>query len=142
MTILSKSLITRGVVSILGAAALSAGLAQSAIAQTVTDAPQYSVRKTSNVMVKMGVSAFNSGEYTRAADYSQKALKSGLSPARRAIAYNNLCAALGAQGDYAGAVEACDSALSLRPKLDDAVRNRDIAQAGHSAKMSAKAGAQ
>lgn len=129
MTAIAKSAMTKSLVNIMVIAAIGAGLSVPAQAQTGATAADYVVRKTSDVRIKMGISAFKDGDYERAASYNLKALKAGLSKSRKAIAYNNLCAALGAQGDYAGAVEACDSALELRPDLKEAAQNRAAVQA-------------
>lgn len=131
MTASSKSVITKSLITLSALAALTAGVSASAYAQGSAAPAEYAVRKSSDVNVKMGVKAFKAGDYARAVSYNRKAIKSGLSKRRKAIAYSNLCAALGAQGDYAGAIAACDTALTLRGDLKEAAQNR-AAATGHS----------
>lgn len=89
------------------------------------DAPTgFTVKSTTNSYVKMSVSAYKDGDYERSANFSRRALEDGMSKSRRAIAFNNLCAAEAALGNMDAAAEACMSALELRPNLDIAEANQ------------------
>ncbi len=127
MTVIFKSVFAKSLVTVTALAALGTGMSASASAQDAGAMADYAVRSTSDVNIKMGVKAFKAGEFDRAVAFNQKAIKSGLSKSRKAIAYSNLCAALAAQGDRAAAVAACDSALALRPELKEAAQNRAAA---------------
>ncbi|MCW5725654.1 MAG: hypothetical protein KIS81_11965 [Maricaulaceae bacterium] len=91
-------------------AALAAVPAAGALAQTA--APQFQVQAAADGLIRAGVQAFERGQYDRSASFSQQAINRGLNNSRRAIAYNNLCAALGAAGDLDGARAACESSLA------------------------------
>ena len=95
------------------------------IAAAQDASPAFEVRKTTNTAVKFSVAAFNNGDYSKAARYSRSAIAAGLSPSRRAVAYNNLCASLGAmEQNLDEAIDACDAAIALRPTLSEAHNNR------------------
>lgn len=89
------------------------------------DAPAgLAVKSTTDVYVKMSVSAYKKGEFQKSADYSRRALKSNMSKKRQAVAYSNLCAAEAALGNTEAAGEACSSALELRPGYELAEANQ------------------
>ena len=103
--LIKKTLLSIAVATMLAPAAVFAADAPSGL----------SVKTTTDPFVKMSVSAFKKGEFQKSADYSRRALKSGMSKKRQAVAYNNLCAAEAALGNVEAAGEACASALELRP---------------------------
>jgi len=96
----------------------------AAPALAADNAPQFSVEKTATRSIASGATAFNKGDYSKSAAYSRYALKQGLKKSRRTVAYSNLCAALGADGRYDEALEACDSALKVSPQNWQAFSNR------------------
>lgn len=132
--------LTHGVMAAAGLAVLGM-MALPASAQDAAPKSQaeFTMRKTTNTAVKFAVSAFNDGDYMRSALYSEKALEAGLSPKRRAVAYSNLCAALGAAGKLDAALEACDQALTLRPTMSEALNNRGLVRQALSNDVGAKA---
>lgn len=99
-------------------------MALSSTALAGDNVPQFSVIRTSTNTIAAGADAFKRGDLTKSESFSRHSLKSGLSKSRKAAAYNNLCAALGTKGDYASALEACDKAISLKPKKWQAYSNR------------------
>ena len=82
------------------------------------------VKSSTDAMIKLSVKAFNNGEYERSIAYSQRALDSGLSKSRKAVAQNNLCAANAVLGQMDEAAEACNAALELRPEFEPAQTNK------------------
>ncbi len=99
-----------------------AGMTTSALA--ADSAPQFSVAKTATRTIASGASAFQKGDFQKSIAFSRYALKQGLKKSRKAVAYSNLCAALGAEGRYDEAVDACDSALKIAPQNWQAFSNR------------------
>jgi len=94
-------------------------------AAIAADAPTaLTVKTTTNGYVKMSVKAFKKGEYARSIAYSNRALNDGLSKSRRAIVYNNLCAAHAAIDDMESAAQTCDMALELKPGFELAENNK------------------
>lgn len=130
------ALILAAALSLLSPLAMPSAAAQDA-------SPQFEVRKTTNTAVKFSVTAFNDGDYSKAARYSRMAITSGLSPNRRAVAYNNLCASLGAMSEaednLSAALDACDAALELRPSLSEALNNRGMIRMKQGDVIAAKA---
>ncbi len=114
-----KMTIRKTVLSLAAAAMLAPAVAFAGDAPT-----DLTVKSTTNAYVKMSVRAFNEGRFEDSANYSRRALKDGMSKSRRAIAYNNLCAAEAAQGNMDAAAEACADALELRPGLEIAEANQ------------------
>ncbi len=106
-------------------AAISLALTAFAAPALAADgAPQFSVQSTATRSIASSATAFNKGDYSKSAAYSRHALEQGLKKSRRTIAYSNLCAALGAQGQYDKALDACDSALKASPQNWQAFSNR------------------
>ncbi len=113
-----------------------AGLAMMAMAfslpafagENVADtAPQFSVKSNATRAIGSAASAFEGGDFAKSATFSRYALKQGLKKSRKTVAYSNLCAALGAQGEYGAAIEACDSAIKIAPTNWQAYTNRAAA---------------
>ena len=101
-----------------------ATMAFSTIAAATDNAPQFAVTNTSTNTIAAGAGAFKRGHFSRSESYSRHALKSGLNKSRTAVAYSNLCAALGAQGKYDEALKACDNATDMSSKKWQAYSNR------------------
>jgi len=85
---------------------------------------ELTVQSTTDGMIKLGAKAFQKGEFERSLAYSKRAVKSGLSKKRKAIAQSNICAANAALGNMDAAREACDAALDLRPGYEPAQDNK------------------
>jgi len=106
-------------------AAVSLALTVLAAPALASDgAPQFSVQSTATRSIASAATAFEKGDFSKSAAYSRHALKQGLKKSRRTVAYSNLCAALGAQGQYDKARDACDSALKASPQNWQAFSNR------------------
>lgn len=112
-----KTLMTLAAVSMMAPALATAG-------DTAPQADAFTVKTTTDYRVKESVKAFKAGNFARSIEYSNRALDAGLSSKRQAIAQSNLCAAYGAINDTAGASEACDKALELRPDYAPALANK------------------
>ena len=116
------------------AAGMALGLAFAApvAAQTAQSqaAPSFIVKASSAQAIRMGVNAFRKSNFDQAVTYNIRALETGLSPKRKAIAYSNLCAAYGKLEDYAKAVEACNASLAIKAKTSEASQNLKAAQRG------------
>jgi len=82
------------------------------------------VQTSTDYYVKKGAKAFNAGDFDAAIGYSNKALESGLSDKRQAIAYSNICAANAAMNQMDAAAKACETALELRPGYAPAETNK------------------
>lgn len=111
-----------------------AGMTSTALAN---DAQlQFSVESNATRSIRSGATAFEKGQYAKSASFSNYALKQGLKKSRKTAAYSNLCAALGAQGAYNDAMEACNKALDLAPQNWRALSNRAVlhSQAGNNEK--------
>lgn len=113
-----------------------AGLATlAAIAMTATlpaasavaaDAPSanFVVKSTTDARIKLGVKAFNKGDFERSASYNRQAIKASLSRRKTAIAQSNLCATYAALDMMDDAQTACTAALELRPDYAPAQANK------------------
>lgn len=108
------------------AAVLTLGFSSTSFAADMSaeTTPQFSVKSNATRSIRSGASAFQNGDFAKSAVYSKRALKEGLSKSRKTTAYSNLCAALGAQGEYETALEACNSALEIAPQNWQALSNR------------------
>jgi len=84
---------------------------------------QFQVTSTTDGRIKLGVRAFNKGDYAKSIRLNEAALASKLSPKKSAIAYSNICASHGALGHVAKAKEACAAALELRSDYAPAQHN-------------------
>ncbi len=85
---------------------------------------ELTVQSSTDGMIKLGAKAFQKGEFERSIAYHNRALKSGLSKKRKAVAQSNICAANAALGNMEAAREACDAALELRPGFEPAQNNK------------------
>lgn len=83
----------------------------------------FTVKTTTNGKVRLGVSAFDKGDFEKSVRLNESALKSSLSPKKAAVAHSNICAAYAEMGDFTSARIACDAALTLRPGYEPAVSN-------------------
>ncbi len=106
--------------------ALTAVFAGSALAGELDGsiAPQFGVASNATRSIGAAATAFEKGDYSKSITFSRYALKQGLKKSRKATAYSNLCAALGAQGSFGEALTACNSALEIAPQNWQAYENR------------------
>ncbi len=122
LTALGKTLI---------AATFLAGLTGPANFATASEAaanrPQFTAQQSTKRVVNKGYRAYAEGNFSKSAAYSRYALQQGLKTSHKTIVYSNLCAALGIQGRYADAIEACNTALELAPGNWQAYSNRAAA---------------
>lgn len=120
---MTKFKLSHGLLSL--TAAVLALPAASAMAADVT--PQTSasfvVKSSADSHIRSSARAFKRGDTEKSIRYSLRALKSGLSAQRAAIAHSNLCAAYAVLDDMENAAEACDTALKLRPDYKPALTN-------------------
>lgn len=116
-------------------------LASTAFAGDITTAPMTQFNVSTNVsgIIGSAATAFERGDFAKSASFSRYALKQGLRKSKKAKAYSNLCAALGAQGQYESAVEACSSAIKIAPTNWQAYENRAAAYWLSGKKVEAKA---
>lgn len=93
-------------------AALSPAAAQDGAGTAV-----FAVQRTSTSQVSAAAWAFQRGDFVRAERLARAALSSParLSPSRRSVAYANWCASLSMTGQHEAALEACNTAVALRP---------------------------
>ena len=105
-----------------GATAVAIMLAPAAFAGDNTNAA-FSVERTSNPAVRVAVKAFKKGDYAKSVQFSQQALRSGLSKSRASVAQSNLCASHAMLGEMEKAAEACVAALDLKPENETALAN-------------------
>jgi len=105
-----------------------ASTANMAVANEATaSAPQFTAQQSTKRVVNKGFNAYTEGDFSKSVAYSRYALQQGLKKSHKTIVYNNLCAALGTQGRYADAIEACNTALELAPTNWQAYSNRAAA---------------
>ena len=95
--------------------------------ETAASSPQFTAQQSTKRVVNKGFSAYTEGDFSKSVAYSRYALQQGLKKSHKTIVYNNLCAALGTQGRYDDAIEACDKALELTPTNWQAYSNRAAA---------------
>ncbi len=105
---------------------LTAVFAGSAMAGELASstAPQFGVVSNATGSIGAAATAFERGDYAKSITFSRYALKQGLKKSRKATTYSNLCAALGAQGNFGEALTACNSALEIAPQNWQAYENR------------------
>ena len=82
------------------------------------------VQKTTDGRIKLGVKAFNKGDFEKAIRVTRSALNTSLSPKKAAIAHSNLCAAYAKIERLEKAQQACAAALELRPDYEPAKINK------------------
>jgi Flp pilus assembly protein TadD len=87
---------------------------------------QFSVESNATRSIRSAATAFEKGQFSKSASFSNYALKQGLKKSRKTAALSNLCAALGAQGEYDEAMEACNKAIDLAPQNWHALSNRAV----------------
>ncbi|MCF6221183.1 MAG: hypothetical protein L3J65_08735 [Robiginitomaculum sp.] len=100
------------------------GTASAGEAASADAAPRFVVEQSRKRVVNNGVIAYMKGDYSKAAAFNRDALHQGLKTTHMAVVYSNQCAALGAQGLYGAALDACDKALKLTPANWQAFSNR------------------
>jgi len=93
-------------------------------AQISSEAPRFTVEQSGKRIVNKGVTAYMKGDYSKAVAFNRNALHQGLKISHKTVVYSNQCAALGSQGRYDEALEACDQALKLSPANWQAFSNR------------------
>lgn len=120
----------------LAAIALTLGFSGTAFAADNTT--EFGVTSNATRSIRSAASAFEKGEFAKSEVYSRRALKEGLKKSRKAVAYSNLCAALGAQGEHETAQEACAAALKIAPKNEQALANQAALKARASSVMDAE----
>lgn len=101
-----------------------AGLTTTAIANEAQ--LQFSVESNATRSIRSAATAFERGDFSKSVSFSNYALKQGLKKSRKTAAYSNLCAALGTQGEYDDALEACNEALDLAHQNWRALSNRAV----------------
>ena len=101
-----------------------AGITTTAIAEEAK--LEFSVESNATRSIRSAATAFEKGRYSESASFSQYALKQGLKKSRKTAAFSNLCAALGVQGEYEDAMEACNKALDLDADNWRALSNRAV----------------
>lgn len=114
-------------IALLSAMALMLPISQASAGETAPAAvpsPQFSVQSSATRLIGSSARAFHKGKIDQSIVYSRMALKTGLSKSRKAIAFSNLCAAFGANGQLDEAMTACNAALDLRPSHAYALSNR------------------
>lgn len=128
MTLFTASTLRRLALSGLISTALAVPAATSFAADKAGAAVQtdFVATTATDGRIREGASAFRRGEFKKAAVFTQAAINGRLSPAKKAIAQSNLCAAYGALGQMEAAKTACDTALALRPNLAPALQNRSV----------------
>jgi len=110
--------------AILTALAVTATLPTASAMAAETTTANFIVKKTTDGRIKLGVKAFNKGDFEKAVRVTRSALKTGLSSKKKAIAHSNLCAAYAKLDMMNEATESCASALELRPNYAPALANK------------------
>jgi len=87
-------------------------------------AGNFVVQKTTDGRIKLGVKAFNKGDFEKTVRVTRSALNTSLSPKKAAIAHSNLCAAYAKLEMLTEAQQACAAALELRPGYEAAEANK------------------
>ena len=82
------------------------------------------VQKTTDGRIKLGVKAFNKGDFEKTIRVTRSALARSLSPKKAAIAHSNLCAAYAKLEMLDEAKQACAAALEIRPGYEAAQTNK------------------
>jgi len=127
MNISPLSTLTKTVIATAVIAGVTSTATIAMASEATAGAPQFTAQQSKKRVVNKGFSAYTKGDYSKSAAYSRYALQQGLKKPHKAIVYNNLCAALGTQGRYADAIEACNTALELAPSNWQAWSNRAAA---------------
>jgi len=102
------------------------GVLATPTAHAEVGSPAFAVQSTAGSYMRLGYNAYQAGDYKKAAKFTTKGTVKGIKKSRRAIAYSNLCAALGQQGTLDAARKACASALELSPTNWRALNNRGV----------------
>ncbi len=124
---LTKALIAATFFAGVASTANIVAASETSNSETSATTPQFTAQHSTKRVVNKGFSAYTKGDFSKSVAYSRYALQQGLKKSHKTIVYNNLCAALGTQGRYADAVEACDKALELTPANWQAYSNRAAA---------------
>lgn len=102
------------------------GVLATPAAHAEAGTPAFAVQSIAGSHMRLGYNAYQAGDYEKAARFTTKGTVKGIKKSRRAIAYSNLCAALGQQGVLDAAREACASALEMAPNNWRAMNNRGV----------------
>lgn len=94
----------------------------SAVAKDATTA--FQVKSTTNGKVRLGIRAFEKGDYEQSIRLYEAALATNMSPRKSAIVHSNICAAYGAMGKVQPAKASCKKALEIRPTYEPAQLNK------------------
>jgi len=116
LSLIPKTIKTATMVTLMSAFAVPALASDSA--------PQFGVQTNATRSIASSATEFRKGDFSKSITYSRHALKQGLKKSRKATAYSNLCAALGADGQFEDAKQACDKALKIAPQNAQAQVNR------------------
>jgi tetratricopeptide (TPR) repeat protein len=100
------------------------GTASAGETPTADNTPRFTVEQSGKRVVNNGVTAYNKGNFSKAAAFNRDALHQGLRTSHMTVVYSNQCATLASQGLYERALEACDEALELTPNNWQAFSNR------------------
>lgn len=100
------------------------GTASAGETPTADNTPRFTVERSGKRVVNNGVTAYNKGNFSKAAAFNRDALHQGLKTSHMTVVYSNQCATLASQGRYERALEACDEALELTPNNWQAFSNR------------------
>ena len=87
-------------------------------------ADTFIVTSTTDGRIKLGVKAYNKGDFNKTVRATRSALKRGISSRKAAIAHSNLCAAYAKLDMMDEAKQACAAALELRPNYEPARHNK------------------
>lgn len=121
-----RTVLIAAIATTIGASAIIgfSGNASAGEAQMTDTAPRFTVEQSGKRIVNKGADAYRKGDLSKAVAFNRNALHQGLKTRHKTIVYSNQCAALGAQGRYEDALEACDKALKLAPDNWQAFSNR------------------
>ena len=108
----------------LAALAITATLPTASAMASEAPTGDFVVQKTTDGRIKLGVKAFNKGDFDKAVRVTRSALNTSLSPKKAAIAHSNLCAAYAELEMWDEAKQACTAALEIRPGYDPAETNK------------------
>lgn len=108
----------------LAALAITATLPAASAMAADAPAGDFVVKSTTDGRIKLGVKAFNKGDFKKTVRVTRSALNTGLSPKKAAIAHSNLCAAYAKLEMLDEATQACAAALELRSDYAPAVTNK------------------
>ena len=108
----------------LAALAITATLPAASAMAADGQANDFVVKSTTDGRIKLGVKAFNKGDFEKSAAYNRQAIRASLSRKKTAIAQSNLCAAYAKLEMMDEAQMACTAALELRPDYAPAQANK------------------